>query len=256
MSYMKEKYASIQLYKTVISVVLLTFLSGNILNAQVVTDGLVGYWSFNQATIKEKIVKDIWGNNDATINGDPQVIQGKVHEALEFDGVDDSIVIPDAEPVRLGKTGSFELWVKLKKINEYQGIFVKAVAWTGSGYVLRYSSKFQFQGGWEWVDFHEDGVLKVDQWSHVVMATDGEIAFLYQDGKLVVSEETKVAASTQPLIIGETFSYFLNGFIDEVRIYDRVLSEDEIKQNMNTKGLSVHGSPDKLTITWATIKVQ
>lgn len=240
----------------VISVLLLTLVSGIVTNAEVVTEGLVSYWSFNQNTIQGKTAKDTWGNNDAEIKGDPKVISGKVGEALEFDGVDDSIEIPDAEPLRLVKTGSFELWVKLTKINEYQGLCVKAVAWTGSGYVLRYSSEYQFQGGWEWVDFHEDGELREGHWSHVVMATDGETAFLYQDGKLVVSEETTVAASTQPLIIGETFDYFINGVIDEIRLYDRVLSEDEIKQNMNAKGLSVEGFSNKLTITWATIKIQ
>lgn len=256
MPYMNEKYASIQRYKTVLSVLLFTFISGNVLNAQVVTEGLVSYWSFNRATIEEKLAKDTWGNFDATINGDPQVIQGKVNEALEFDGVDDHIVISDAEPLRLGKTGSFEFWVKLTTIKEYQGFFAKAITWTGPGFVLRYSSNYQFQGGWEWVDFHEDGELKEDQWSHVVMATDGETAFLYQDGELVVSDETKVAPSTQPLIIGETFDYFLNGAIDEVRLYDRVLSEDEIKQNMNAKGLSVEDFSNKLTLTWGTIKIQ
>ena len=253
---MKEKHSYIPLYTTLLSICFLTTIPGNVLNAQVVTDGLVSYWSLNKATFQANTVIDTWGSNDATINGDPKVTNGKVKEALEFDGVDDSIVIPDAETLRLGKTGSVELWVKLININEYQGIFVKAVTWTGAGYVLRYSSKYQFQGGWEWVDFHENGKLLEGHWSHLVMATDGETALLYQDGKLVVSDETTVVASTQPLIIGETFDYFLNGIIDEVRIYDRVLSEDEIKQNMNAKGLSVQGSSDKLTITWATIKIQ
>lgn len=241
---------------TITIVFLLTLTTGNVLNAQVVTDGLVSYWSFNKETIQGETVKDIYGKNDGTITGLPKVISGIVGEALEFDGVDDFVEIPDSEQLRFGNTGSIEMWVKLNKINKYQGLFVKALTWTGDGYVLRYSSQYQFQGGWEWVDFHEVGELQEGQWSHIVMTTDGETAFLYQNGKLVVSDETTVAASTQPLIIGETLTYFLNGIIDEVRVYDKVLSQDEVKQNMNAIGLSIQSSADKLTITWGNLKKQ
>lgn len=240
---------------TILSILLVIVVSVNVLNAQVVTEGLVSYWTLNRATIQDNTVKDTWGSNHGTINGEPRITKGRFGEALEFDGVDDYLQIPDTDTLRIDDTGSIEFWINITQINEYQGIFIKAVTWTGSGYVLRYSSEYQFQGGWEWVDFHEDGELIEGEWSHVVMTTDGETAFLYQDGKLVVSEETTVAASTQPLIIGETLGYYLNGIIDEVRVYDRLLSEQEIKQNMRSKGLSVKDNSNNMTITWATLKM-
>ncbi len=49
-------------------------------------------------------------------------------------------------------------------------------------------------------------------------------------------------------------SLFL-GIIDEVRIYDRALNEDEIEQNMSAEGLAVEGSTDKLASTWGRIKL-
>jgi len=40
-------------------------------NAQVVTDGLVSYWTFNEVDIDNRTVKDLMGNNDGTIVGEP-----------------------------------------------------------------------------------------------------------------------------------------------------------------------------------------
>lgn len=252
---MKVKYPYIQQYGTILPFFLLAVISVNVLNAQVVNDGLVSYWSLNRETIEANTVRDIWGSNHGTIHGEPKITEGKFGEAIEFDGVDDYLEIPDTASLRLDSTGAIEFWINITQINKYQGILIKALTWTVTGYVLRYSSEYQFQGGWEWVDFHEDGELIEAEWSHIVMTTDGESAFLYQDGKLVVSEKTTVATSTKPLIIGETLGYFLNGIIDEVRVYDRLLSEEEIKQNMRAKGLSVENSSNNMTITWATLKI-
>ncbi len=253
---MKAKYLYIRQYGTILSFFILTFVSANVLNAEVVPDGLVSYWSLNKETIQDNTVKDVLGNNHGTLNGEPKITKGKFGEAIEFDGVDDYLEIPDTDTLRLDKAGTIEFWINIIQMNKYQGILIKALTWIGTGYVLRYSSDYQFQGGWEWVDFHEDGKLIEAEWSHIVMATEGESAFLYQDGKLVVSEKTTVAASTKPLIIGETLGYYLNGIIDEVRVYDRLLSEQEIKQNMKAKGLSVKKNSHNMTITWATLKIR
>jgi len=47
---------------------------------------------------------------------------------------------------------------------------------------------------------------------------------------------------------------FFHGIIDEVRLYKRALSANEIKQNMNAEGLAVIISK-KLTLTWGEIKI-
>ena len=43
-----------------------------------------------------------------------------------------------------------------------------------------------------------------------------------------------------------------NGTIDEIRIYDRALSEAEIKESFAAEGLAV--APDKLALTWGWVK--
>ena len=54
--------------------------------------------------------------------------------------------------------------------------------------------------------------------------------------------------------IGEDTRRYFEGLIDELGIYDRALTDDEIERNFNAKGLAV--SPQKkLAITWGEIKV-
>ena len=53
---------------------------------------------------------------------------------------------------------------------------------------------------------------------------------------------------------GEAISAPFNGLIDEVSVYDRVLTEDDIRQNFESdKGLSVEVF-GKLAVTWGSLK--
>ncbi|MDE0085929.1 MAG: hypothetical protein OXU23_09480, partial [Candidatus Poribacteria bacterium] len=57
----------------------------------IVTDGLVSYWTFDLQNIKDRIAEDIWGENDATIMGNPEIVGGRVKQALKFDGIKDYV---------------------------------------------------------------------------------------------------------------------------------------------------------------------
>ena len=59
--------------------------------AQIVEDGLISYWSFDQASITGKVAKDMWGKNDATLNGDIQIVAGKLGDAVQLDGDGDYV---------------------------------------------------------------------------------------------------------------------------------------------------------------------
>ena len=59
--------------------------------ASIVTDGLVSYWTFDRGYINNKTGKDVWGDNNVTISGNPKVVPGQVGEALKFDGAGDFV---------------------------------------------------------------------------------------------------------------------------------------------------------------------
>ena len=76
--------------------------------APIVTDGLVSYWTFDRKYITNKTVKDVWGNNNGTLIGNPKVVHGQVGEALEFDGIDDFVNLTTLGDFggQMGKHGS------------------------------------------------------------------------------------------------------------------------------------------------------
>ena len=95
------------------SAILIGIFSLNAAFAPIVTDGLVSYWTFDKAHIINKTAKDVWGDNNGKIIGNPKVVSGQVGEALKFDGVDDFVDL-----TALGDfgeqfgTASFEAWIK------------------------------------------------------------------------------------------------------------------------------------------------
>ncbi|MYK17029.1 LamG domain-containing protein, partial [Candidatus Poribacteria bacterium] len=81
---------------------------------QAITDGLVSYWSFNKDTVTGKTVKDIFGANDGTMDGNVEVVNGKVGEALKFSGghVDCGA---DKSLTEIGDQITLEVWIKPEK---------------------------------------------------------------------------------------------------------------------------------------------
>jgi hypothetical protein len=55
--------------------------------AQAVRDGLVSYFSFDQASIQGNVAQDGLGTHAGEIQGKLQLVKGRVGEALSFDGV-------------------------------------------------------------------------------------------------------------------------------------------------------------------------
>ena len=103
---------------------------------------------------------------------------------------------------------------------------------------------------------------EIGEWYHLVVTYDGSNIKYYANGEKVVTaacpkgaDETprtlKIAHSTQ---FGEGWDFI--GAIDEVRIYDRALSDAEVKKNFTATGVAVESSTEKLPFTWGEIKVR
>ena len=102
--------------------------------ASIVTDGLVSYWTFDSGYITNKTVKDVWGNNNGTLIGNPKVVPGQVGEALKFDGVDDFVNLTTLGDFggQIG-TSSFEAWIKTRNKKDWMTLInthgVKCPSW-------------------------------------------------------------------------------------------------------------------------------
>ncbi len=96
-----------------------------------VTQNLVGFWSFDQTTIKGQTVNDIWSKNHGT-QGDAESVKGKFGQALSFDGKKDLVEIPHHASLDLKKEVTIEFWFLLKGQsgdNEYPRPVSKGHLW-------------------------------------------------------------------------------------------------------------------------------
>ena len=90
----------------------------------IVTDGLVSYWTFDHEDIIGNTVKDVWGENNATIVGTPKIVNGHLKDALKFDGIKDYVNL-----TTLGDFGAkldfstVEVWIKTDYKETWTTIF-------------------------------------------------------------------------------------------------------------------------------------
>jgi len=214
--------------------------------------GLGGYWKMND-NANNSIVADSSGNNNTGTfydsNGDPDTnthdITGKVGGALSFDGVDDYIEIPH-DPSIDGGSGSFTFGLWLYASSSV-GTYDMPI-WKGgsspdtAGYDMELGT-----GGW--CSYMADGVNYKqsyfsysplnNQWVHLVavLDRDNEYIYTYTNGELFDYVELGILGSinnnADNLFLGSLAkygpNYQFNGYIDEVFIYNRALSANEVK---------------------------
>ena len=245
------------------------FVYANVTKAEIVTDGLVGYWPLDEDTIEGDTVEDVWGENDGTIMGNPKIAVGQVRGALEFDG-DDSVDIPGTESLNFAgkKELSVTAWVNAENDDPVVGVVAGCCGTIVAqrdvnGWALRYDgrnagSEMEFivhTGAWVGDGGFGAPRLNEGEWHHLTGVLDGSKLFFYLDGELVTDMPFAgaIASNGPETEIGKAGDGGFVGLIDEVAIYDRPLSAEEVKQNFEAKGLAVN-SNGKLAICWGEIK--
>ena len=243
---------SVKLFSIILALMVVTVIAQA---QEFATDGLIAMYTLDKADIDGDTVKDMFGDKDATIIGSLNSVEGVIGEALEFEGAVDSYV----EIPKMGawEQVSVECWVLTADLTPtYQGI-VSTWQWT--------AGKVHFKFESNQIQVHKNDGVKItfnavtDTWYHVIYTTDtgaNELK-LYVDGELVAEGVAGGALENmdERRIGSEHDGRFLIGMVDEVRIYDRVLSAEEVEQNFNVKSNKLAVKPaGKLATTWSRIK--
>jgi hypothetical protein len=237
-------------------------------SGQLVEDGLIGYWSFDAGRVTGKTVKDGTGNNDAQIMGSVPLVGGIVGDAAEFDGaVENFVSVDNPESFDFNLSFSWSAW-----INTVDGgsVFAKSEGpgSDGQGPKTLFVSGGVLTFDTGWVDqFGGIATVNDGEWHHVgvtvdIIDGDDPIQF-YVDGEIDGFGQMDVNAhppnDAELVMIGLDGRADLEfppytGLIDEVGVYNRVLTEDEMAQNAAaTAGLAVDAR-GKVATTWAGIK--
>ena len=236
--------------------------------------GLVGHWTFDGGDIFGTSARDKSGQgNHGTITNSPLKKPGKVGQALDFDGSDDTVNVNDATSLRLSAPFTFTAWIKRNATGGVSHGFLSKHQATGdwlSYFILaRATNELRFgmddnvQGSTPRWD--SATTLAANRWYHVVAvirATSGASTDvdLYING---AKESTTFTAggyasgfvnrySTDPVLLGavatDVTSSYNNGSLDDVRIYNRALSASEIARLYQTTQSKFNASKtDSLT---------
>ena len=245
----------------VLAVIVAVLMATNVAHArQAITDGLVSYWSFNKDTVTGKAVEDIFGTNDGTMDGNVEVVNGKVGEALKFSGghVDCGA---GNNLTEIGDQITLEMWIKPEKAG---WAIIAGISRSGNNsYVIAWSDQTRvdfnlWNGVLETWPFHSLAQPDVNKWHHVAGVYDGSKAIIYINGEEDSNKkfEGDLKHNGENFWMGARKSDGLpfNGLLDELRLYNRGLSQAEIEQNRDAVGLAVEPT-EKLTLTWGSLKV-
>jgi len=206
--------------------------------------GIVAFWHLDEDSWSGEAgeVKDETGENDGTAkNGANTTAEGRFKRAGSFDGSDDFVDCGNDESLDITDEITIEAWVKRGNITTgLRDIVTKYSYGKKSFYTaLDEESKIVFchtqdntYDTYHWLY----GNTSIDtNWHHLVFIFDYGYKVYYLDGTEMesnVSEFTSMYSSNELVRIGknghggETTPF--NGTIDEVRIYNRALSAEEI----------------------------
>ena len=241
-------------------------------------DDLVVYFTFDN--VKGKRVVDESGNGlDAKIIENTKFARGKYGDAVHITRkTEDCVNVSANDELEIDEAITMMAWVYHE---DWTG---QSSQWFDKGtYSEDFNSAYGMTvynkndaGGGEWLNNgsaivlilggeHQVRILiqnrmKNKTWHHIVGICEDTSVKIYLDGKILVETELPFdfrGINDQDLRIGcakgKPEYAFKDGYIDEVAIWDRALSEDEIKTAMRGPLFPV-SSKDKVATTWADIK--
>ena len=194
-------------------------------------ESLVGYWAFDDGS--GSVAVDGSGNgNDGELINSPDWVDGVVGKCLSFDGTDEYVDCGDVDD--LGDTFSISLWVNVaaRGASYLPLVFRDGNTYNNVGLRLDHIGKIEFrQYGGDEISYATP--LSLSTWYHIIVTCDALEGKIYVDGEYKTGGTFGASfVDTGDITIGRynySGGYFLNGLIDEVRIYSTALTASEVK---------------------------
>ncbi len=217
--------------------------------SQVPTEGLVGYWPFSGNA------NDFSGNDYHGITYGPLLWEdrfGNEKSSYRFDGIDDSILIKGINEVVL----SFSCWIATGSSNKKNILTTLNGGVATPNYGVLFSvpeDKPAFFVGTSfgaWGDpgnfmMEGDAIVNDGQWHHIVVTIDpsnSNNCSMYVDGLFATAQTTgDITAVDFSVLENRDYSigverdsdYPFNGYIDQIRFYNRWLNQNEVELLFN-----------------------
>jgi hypothetical protein len=212
------------------------------------TEAPIAAWSFDEGA--GNVAHDLYGSHDGELehakwDARPEWTNGKFGDALRFQGQGYQCVnVPQAPDLELQGSFTIETWVKPEGTGEEEPLIFKEAPTFEShmAYMLYLGLEsngkvggYVEEAGWKKPEVTSEK-LPVGKWTHLALTFDGEHLRLYVNGELADTTAAEgPQASKGPLKFGcsEVYGQDFEGRLDEVRIYDRAISEEEVERDMS-----------------------
>ncbi|WP_204048213.1 LamG-like jellyroll fold domain-containing protein [Microbispora siamensis] len=206
--------------------------------------GLVAAYGMNEGT--GTAVGDQSGTGNAGTTSGTTWAAGKFGQALSFNGSSSMVTVPDSPSLRLTNKMTIEAWVKPSIATSWRSVLMKETSSSTSyGIYSNTTVGRTFVGptsylqiGGSVTSVSGPSALPTGTWSHIASTYDGSVIKTYLNGSVVAQSNVSgtLATSTGPLHMGGNgiWGEYYGGLIDEVRIYNGVLTQGQIQSDMNT----------------------
>ena len=211
------------------------------------TTGLVAAYGFDEGS--GTTVTDASGNgNNGTVTNTTWSTSGKYGGALQFNGTNALVTVPDTASLHLSSGMTLEAWVNPSTVTaKWRDVIYKG----NDNFYLEATSTNASKpdagmiAGGSYADAIGTAKLTASTWSFLTETYDGSTLRLYVNGTQVAStaHTGTIATSTNPLQIGgdSIYGQYFAGLIDNVRVYNVALSAAQIQTDMTTP---VNNGPD------------
>ena len=199
-------------------------------------------------------------------NSPTWISNGKIGGAYEFDGANDFIEVTHHTSLTPTTNLTVSAWINANEweANYWEGVIVSKNDWASgaNGYVLRTgdSGKLSFNigDGSDWYDSVTTSIMSTSTWYHVVGVFNGTACITYINGverDVEAFSSITINPSSYNLNVGrgnyDTPNRLFNGSIDEVQIYNRSLSAQQISALYSAGNIGNHS---KLLVSQETSK--
>ncbi len=234
-------------WQAIVLVLVLSLASGAWAN-------LVGQWKLDEGS--GITAHDSSGNGyDGTLQGNPQWVTGVIGSALKFDGTN-SVNCGSAAKAALLQTLSITCWVNPSDLASGVDHAFTGRSAAGIGYAFK-SDSTHLRFTTPAVLDHDgaNSILKLNTWQHVAVTfTAGKAGgcVFYINGVVTdtLTASTIPAGAANVEIGHNHWDQYCMGMMDDVRIYDHILTQKEVQDAMKGEGPGAASGPspaDKAT---------
>ncbi len=241
-------------------------------------------WTFDEGDAADTSGNDVNG----TFAGEPEVVDGIVGKALQFDGVDDGVKLPDSNGLNTGgpfTDRTIAAYFKCSDVSitdHKQTIFDEGGR--TRGFVVNVFDGQVYVGAWnraeyQWAGAWPSAPVESDKWYHVALvlrnttnAVEDDKFEMWLNGEMIASEpggqlfahgdDTGIAHTNANAVFHDddgtgTNIHYFGGVIDEVIVYNSAFDADDFAEYAEVIQATTSVEPQgKFTTTWGTLKAQ